>query len=183
VIFLKKLGKEDSILAIKKPIESSNCPINFSEKSINIILKNANGYPYFIQFFCKEIFDIFIQQKKNRQKLSVPISSIVLKLDDDFFAGRWGILTDRQRELLSIIALLKNCKDEFTVQEIATESKEYHTAAFGNSQINQMLVSLINHGLVFKNRFGKYSFAIPQLNEFILRQKISLTKREDPAGT
>jgi type II secretory pathway predicted ATPase ExeA len=170
LLFLNKLSDEDSRLAITKPLERENSPINLSGKSIDTIVKKSGGYPYFIQFICKETFDIFLQQKTAGQKLEVPIDSIMLKLDGDFFSGRWSILTDRQRELLSVIACLGNSDDEFTVQEIATESKKHQTAAFGGSQINQMLASLIGIGVIFKNRFGKYSFAVPQLNEFILRQ-------------
>ena len=33
-----------------------------------------------------------------------------------------------------------------------------------------MLVSLSNSGLVFKNRHGKYSFAVPLMGQFINRQ-------------
>ena len=32
-----------------------------------------------------------------------------------------------------------------------------------------MLVSLAAQGLIYKNRFGKYSFAVPLLGNFILR--------------
>ncbi|MDR0624575.1 MAG: ATP-binding protein [Treponema sp.] len=176
ILFLLKLSAEDSKLAITKPIEQNNSPLHFSEKSINLIIKQSGGYPYFIQFLCKEIFDIFLQQKSAGQELLVPVDSIIIKLDDEFFAGRWGFLTDRQRELLSVIAHLKHCENEFTVQEIVTESEKYQISTFGNSQVNQMLSSLIANGLIFKNRFGKYSFAVPQLNEFILRQHIAIKK-------
>jgi hypothetical protein len=174
ILFLDKLSNEDSKLAITKPIELDEFPIHFDKKSIDTIVKQSGGYPYFIQFLCKEAFDVFLQQKSAGQKLSVPIDSIIRKLDDEFFAGRWGFLTDRQRDLLSVIAHLDHCEDEFTVQEIVIESKKTPITAFGNSQVNQMLASLIANGLIFKNRFGKYSFAVPQLNKFILRQRITI---------
>ncbi len=34
----------------------------------------------------------------------------------------------------------------------------------------QMLVSLTEHGLIYKNRYGKYSFAVPLMGQFIRRQ-------------
>jgi hypothetical protein len=33
-----------------------------------------------------------------------------------------------------------------------------------------MLVSLANAGLIYKNRRGRYSFAVPSMGGFILRQ-------------
>lgn len=41
---------------------------------------------------------------------------------------------------------------------------------FSSSHVNQMLGSLSQAGLVYKNRHGRYSFAVPLLGQFILRQ-------------
>ena len=35
-----------------------------------------------------------------------------------------------------------------------------------------MLVSLAEAGLIYKNRYSKYSFAVPLLGDFIVRQKL-----------
>jgi len=67
-----------------------------------------------------------------------------------------------------------NSTDEFTVQEIVAESEILLTKKFGSSQVNQMLNKLSEFGLVFKNRHGKYSFAVPLLDKFIKRQSIEL---------
>jgi hypothetical protein len=103
---------------------------------------------------------------------SVPVAEIVRKLDSDFFAGRWAKVTDRQRVLLGVIAYLDNPGDEFTVQEVANASKKMTERPFSSSHVNQMLASLSTAGLVYKNRYGKYSFAVPLLGEFIKRQEI-----------
>ena len=81
-------------------------------------------------------------------------------------------MTDRQRELLYVIASLDNCDEEFTVQEIVDVSKTTPTKPFSNSHVNQMLNTLSSQGLVFKNRHGKYSFAVPLLGRFIRRQTV-----------
>jgi hypothetical protein len=66
------------------------------------------------------------------------------------------------------------------VQEIAEKSKEL-TKPFSPSHINQMLVTLANNGMINKNRHGKYSFAVPLLGRFILRQATA-DREEDPGG-
>jgi hypothetical protein len=172
VVFLKKLSKKESRDAIIKPIESGQSPVKFKDESVQIIISESGGYPYFIQFICKEIFDIFIQQNEMDQQLLVPMAEIIAKLDIDFFAGRWAKATDRQRELLAVIAKLKNCQEEFTVQEVTEEAKKYQIGSFSSSHVNQMLSSLVNAGLVYKNRHGKYSFAVPLLDRFISRQSL-----------
>jgi hypothetical protein len=47
---------------------------------------------------------------------------------------------------------------------------------FGSSGVNQMLSHLTDFGLVYKNRHGKYAFAVPLLGKFILRQESERTK-------
>ncbi len=170
VVFLKRLTERESKEAIRKPIEDARCSIRFNDTSIEVIVRESGGYPYFIQFICKEVYDAFLQKLHLGDTPNVPINEITRKLDKDFFAGRWARATDRQRQLLSVIATLENCDEEFTVQEVVEKAKTLLQQAFGSSHANQMLSSLINMGLIYKNRHGKYSFAVPLLGKFILRQ-------------
>ena len=170
VVLLKSLNKDESEKAILKPIEDAECPLRLSDQSVDTICHMSGGYPYFIQFFCREVFDVFIQRMDKGKQASVPAVEIEQKLDADFFAGRWIRATDRQRDLLSVISQLKNSENEFTVQEIVEESRKTTDNPFSSSHVNQMLVALTTLGLVFKNRHGMYSFAIPLLGQFIKRQ-------------
>jgi hypothetical protein len=171
VVTLDKLSPADSKKAILTPITDAKCPVKFNERSVNTIVDESGGYPYFIQFICREVYDVFIQQLSSGAKASVPVHAITRKLDTDFFAGRWARATDRQRELLLVIAKLERPADsEFTVQEIVTKSNEVLPKPFGASHVNQMLVVLGDAGLIYKNRHGRYSFAVPLFDRFILRQ-------------
>lgn len=173
VIFLDKLNTTDVKAAITKPLEGH--PLKLTTESIEIICNISGGYPYFVQFICREVYDLFINQFENSMPTGVPQQEIIMKLDTDFFAGRWARATDRQRDLLYVVALLENCDTEFSVQEILEKSKELDDSKpFSSSHINQMLSTLINSGLIYKNRYGKYSFAVPLLGQFILRQKAQL---------
>jgi hypothetical protein len=174
VIVLDRLNEDESKDAINKPLEQSNCPFHFDEWLVGQITTDSGGYPYFIQFIGREIADVYMQmvnQKVSKFDYLLILNGITRKLDSDFFAGRWARATDRQREMLTIIAHLETSESEFTVQEIAAKSKEMSEKPFTPSHISQMLVSLCNAGLVYKNRHGKYSFAVPLLGRFILRQQ------------
>lgn len=171
VIVLDKLDPQASEEAIVKPIEDAECPVTFSGESVAMIAEHSAGYPYFIQFICREVFDSFLLLRRQNAPTpyTVPLDAITLKLDSDFFAGRWARATDRQRDLLWAIASLGKSDDEFTVQEVVEASKSLDRP-FTSSHVNQMLASLCGAGLVYKNRFGKYSFAVPLFDRFILRQ-------------
>ena len=171
VMVLQRLNHPASWDAVTKPIQDTECPLQLSDESIELIIESSGGYPYFIQFICREVYDAFLQRMNAGQdRPSVPMEEIIRKLDADFFAGRWARATDRQRDLLCVIATLDNCDDEFTVQEVVERSKELFSKSFGSSHVNQMLATLSNAGLVYKNRHGKYSFAVPLFGQFISRQ-------------
>ena len=168
---LDRLSEAETKEAILKPIETEGCPVTFSEFGISEILKYSSGYPYFIQFFCKEAFDAILQQiKVGVETPSITIPEFVRKLDTDFYSGRWSKVTDRQRDLLIIISKLLNADNEFTNKEIWEKSIELNNE-FKPTYINSSLLRLIEAGLIFKNRRSKYSFAVPLLADYIRRQE------------
>lgn len=167
VLFLQALDKESSQKAIRTPLVNST--FKLSDGAVESIAEHSGGYPYFIQFICREVFDLFLQRANGEGHFNIPMDEITRKLDSDFFSGRWARATDRQRELLKVIAGMDNCNHEFTVQEIVEASKSSEKP-FSNSHVNQMLSSLSGEGLIYKNRHGKYSFAVPLMGNFIQRQ-------------
>lgn len=167
VVVLGRLSGEASRDAILKPIEDANCPVQLTPESVTTVVDLSGGYPYFIQFICREVYDAFIQGSH-----SVPTDEIIRKLDSDFFAARWARATDRQRELLTLIASLDNCDEEFTVRDIVSLSgrEDLGVKPFSSSHISQMLSTLMRTGLVYRNRWGKYALAVPFMGRFIRRE-------------
>lgn len=170
VMFLTRLSDDESREAIVRPTQARGCPFTFDENTILTIMRLSGGYPYFIQFICREIFDVCLTKLDTGEPLIIPEEAIVSKLDNDFFAARWERATDRERELLYVAASLPNCDDEFTVSDIVSLSHQSLRKPFSASQTNQMLVRLSDKGLAFKNRHGKYSFAVPLMWRFVRRQ-------------
>ncbi|HET8546686.1 MAG TPA: hypothetical protein VFL57_01710 [Bryobacteraceae bacterium] len=101
--------------------------------TVEMFIDATGGYPYFIQFICKEAFDIWLENRKR----SVPMEELPAKLDDK--------ILDR---------------------------------LFKNSHVNQMLAALQEKGLVYRNRHGKYLFAVPLFGQFIRRQ----VRQEEAVG-
>ena len=173
IVFLGPIDKTETGEAIRKPIVDSGCPMEISESSLQTIWDITRGYPYFVQYVCREVFDVWVQSvERDESPRQIPTWEIIQKLDSDFFAGRWAKATDRQRDLLRIISHLPNCDSEFTVQEVVEHSiNQLKAKGFSSSHVNQMLSSLSELGLIYKNRHGKYSFAVPLLGAFIRRQE------------
>ena len=173
VMQLGKLSTEDSREAILRPIEISQSSLTFSPSTVDIIAGMSGGYPYFIQYICKEAFDAWISQMQNGEIPSVAQREIIAKLDQDFFSARWDRATDRQQEFMKVIATLDTANSEFTTQEIVSASKEVLKKGFSPSHATQILSALLEKGLVYRNRHGKYSFAVPLMGDFISRQDVA----------
>jgi hypothetical protein len=169
VMTLAKLTEDESREAVLRPIEVAGCPVRLTPESVEVIVFESSGYPYFIQFIGREVYEVFIRQHADEEKKFVPIEAIQRKLDADFFAGRWARITDRQRELLWVVANLDRDDEEFTIQELTEKAKMLLPKPFSPSNASQMLTSLAERGMIYKNRFGKYSFAVPLLGRFIVR--------------
>ncbi len=162
---LGRLSDQDSRKAIEIPVENSRW--KFTKYGVQKIIDVTDGYPYFIQFICRETFD---HLKSNPDDTDIPIEPITRKLDSDFFAARWDQLTDRQRDLLYCVAHLPEPDREFSIGDLVDKSVEIEIKKFTSGDVSQMLPRLIEKGLIFKNRHSKYSFAVPLFSRFILRK-------------
>lgn len=165
-----RLTPDASREAITVPLKDSDW--EFSEEAIATIIETADGYPYFIQFICRQAFDYVLA---NPTPETIPIDPIVRQLDANFFAGRWETLTDRQRSLLLSIAICDSANDEFSISDIvdgsrkASKKKSLDMKPFSPNDVSQMIPRLIEKGLIFKNRHNKYCFAVPLFARFIKR--------------
>jgi hypothetical protein len=54
---------------------------------------------------------------------------------------------------------------------VVIRSRKISAKAFSSSHVSQMFAALCDAGLIYKNRHGKYSFAVPLLGQYILRQE------------
>lgn len=173
LIVLGPLSRKDTVDAIRKPIKDGSCLFDFRDDSVEKIWEITRGYPYFVQFVCRECFDVWVQTAgQGGHPSTIPVDAILRKLDTDFFAGRWARATDRQRDLLVVIAELPNCDEEFTVQDVVeSDANKIQKKSFSSSHVNQILGNLIESGLVYKNRHGRYALAVPLLGDFIRRAR------------
>lgn len=173
IVELKPLTPEETAKAISIPIDKEGCPVKFNESSVGLISEQSKGYPYFVQFICREAFDSFIIQiSQGIGNPSVPLAEIIAKIDVEFFAPKWNTATDRERDLLSVVARLPHCHEEFTIKEVMDGQKAILEKPMSHSQISSMLaINLSKKGLVFRTpRHGKYTLGIPMLASYINRQ-------------
>jgi hypothetical protein len=180
VMQLERLDEKSACEAVVKPIELTKSPLTFADVTVQTIVHESGGYPYFIQFMCKEVFDAWIGKIQKGEAPSVPMGAIIAKLDQDFFAPRWQRASDRQQDFMKVIATLPNASDEFSVQDIVAASKQLLKKGFSSSHTHQMLSALTEKGLIYRNRRGSYFFAVPGLAGFVARQQWDPASLKNP---
>jgi hypothetical protein len=104
---LDRLTQSETRQAILKPIEINGSTLTFSEQTVSHIIEESRGYPFLIQYICREVFDAWIGRMTVGEAPSVPMKEITAKLDLDFFAPRWNRATDRQQTFMQVIATLE----------------------------------------------------------------------------
>lgn len=167
VLVLTRLSKEETVEAIVKPLEKQQEIEKFDKKTVDTIVDSSGGYPYFIQFICKETYDVFLQQKKSGLALRIPIETIMQKLDNSFFLARWQRATERERLILNLIA--QYAEQEFGLNEISELTGKYLDKKIMPSQVLRHFKKLTSDGLIYKTRRGNYAFAVPLLESYIKR--------------
>lgn len=178
-LMLDRLSDDDTKEAILKPIEISQSTLTFSASTIKRIVNESKGYPFLVQYICREVFDAWIGRMTVGEAPSVPMKEITAKLDLDFFAPRWNRATDRQQTFMQVIATLEQADGEFTIADITKASRDLLKRPFTPSHATQMLGHLAEKGLIYRNRRGSYCFAVPLLASFIRRQSWDPTTRRD----
>ncbi len=97
VVFLNPLTEEETVKAIQEPVKKEGCPIHFAPASCKTVWNETRGYPYFIQYVCREVFDIWLQAKNAGKDLPmIPVADITRKLDTDFSADVKKLRTGRE---------------------------------------------------------------------------------------
>lgn len=174
VISLGNLDVDASRKAIEVPLKDKT--LKFTEDSVQKIISLSGGYPYFIQFICKESFDYFkLKNQVNPGAVpEVPVDIIMSNLDNDFFSGRWEMVPDRQKEFLLMVSLIEPREEQFGTQEIL-ESVEKNYAAYGiktfkAGDISQQLSRAQDARILYKVSHGKYAFALPMFSDFVRRK-------------
>jgi hypothetical protein len=181
-LLLDRLSEAETRQAILQPIEIYKSTLKFSEQTVARIIEESRGYPFLIQYICREVFDAWIGRMTVGEAPSVPMTEITAKLDLDFFAPRWNRATDRQQIFMQVIATLEQADGEFSVQDITSASRILLTRPFNPSHATQMLGHLAEKGLIYRNRRGAYCFAVPLLASFIRRQSWDAATRRPQAS-
>jgi hypothetical protein len=153
------LSKEASCEAIRLPLKNSN--IFFTDKLIKAIVDETLGYPYFLQFYPFYLIQNIPKKKVGLNEFNEMYPLLLKELDESFFSGRFNRASEGEQRILFEMAKLGVEKRFSELRKSAKIDKNY---------LNQILINLINKGLIYRVGRGKYRFTLPLFEKFLLRK-------------
>lgn len=135
----------------------------FEDELIDAIIRETNGYPYFIQFYGYFIIENTSKTQLTLKDLNALRPALIKELDTSFFEDRYNLASATEKEVLTAIA--SSSEDDAQALELRKKTKVTHP------HLMELLKRLQEKGLVYRTSRARYGFSIPLFKEYILRQK------------
>ena len=156
------LDKEDAQTAIRQPIESEGQEID--NKALQEILAKTKGYPYFLQEWGYQCWNIAEGPRIKLEDASKAAGEATRRLDEGFFKVRFDRLTPREREY--VIAMAKLGAGPYRSSDVADALKETHQS------LGPRRAQIISKGMIYSPSHGDIAFTVPLFNEYLIRNYV-----------
>lgn len=157
VMNVYNLDKENARDAISKPLEATAW--RFSDDLVSAIVRDTDRYPYFIQFFCREIISRVGKMHVTLDDYEKIEDRLIRDLGRDFFDQRIEPLSSAQKRVLYSAAFLSEPDLEFSsIQKSLNVDK---------GSLSNQLRRLESKGLIYKSKRGMYHLAMPLLGKYL----------------
>lgn len=133
----------------------------FTDDAITEIYNKTLGYPYFVQFWAYQAWDVAKKTVITKNDVIACTKESISKLDESFFRVRFDRVTNREKEFLRAMAALGS--GPYQVKHIA--SKLNRTT----SNLTTHRTNLIQKGMIYSPRYGYLDFSVPLFDEFMRR--------------
>lgn len=153
------LSDDQAKKAIEIPVQKLK--VSYSDDAANRIIEITKGYPFFIQQFCKIIYNNSSNSVVSLNDVDSSIQDFYKTLDSGFFRARYERCTEADKKF--IFAMVK-CGDlPCTITNVAEIMKK------SVSSISTSRAQLINKGIIYSVRYKELDFTVPEFSEFIER--------------
>ena len=153
------LSSSDATKALQDPVMRSG--VKFSGDAIKEIVRLTQGYPYFIQEWGYQSWSHAEKSPISLADVQRATTTVIQRLDENFFRVRFDRLTPREKEYLRAMAYLGS--DAQRSGDIA-EALGVKMNSLGPCRAN-----LINKGMIYSPGYGAMAFTVPLFDEFMRR--------------
>ncbi len=153
------LNADDSEIALQEPVKEQGA--KFTTEAIKEIFSKTEGYPYFIQEWGYQSWNISPAAPIDISSVKQATIESIKRLDHNFFKVRFDRLTPNEKKYLRALAEL-NPKDRRSGNVADKLGVKVQSASPARS-------SLIKKGMIFSQAHGDTEFTVPLFDQFMKR--------------
>jgi hypothetical protein len=153
------LSSADSNRALIEPVRSQG--VNFHADALAEIFRLTKGYPYFIQEWGYQSWNVAQSTTISLSDVKVATDRVIPRLDESFFRVRYDRLRPSERRYLRAMAELgpAGCKTGDISEFLKVKT----------TSLGPVRAQLINKGMVYSPAHGEMAFTVPLFDEFMKR--------------
>ncbi|MGH2994807.1 MAG: ATP-binding protein [Gaiellaceae bacterium] len=159
------LDEPDAREAFTEPLVESGGSVTASPMLVETVVREVEGYPYFIQLWGAELWDaaeLGEVSELTPELLTVTRPDIYRRLDVDFYEPRVSTLTPAERDVLLATAACRY------PPLVVSDLNEVIDKSPGN--VNVLLGRLVESGVLYRIRKGQYEYTAPKFRDYLTRR-------------
>lgn len=148
-----------AIEALQRPVKIHQ--VSFNEDAVEEIVKQTQGYPYFLQEWGSNCWSVAEDKQINIEDVRLATKLAITQLDTSFFRVRFDRCTPMEKNYMRAMA---------EVNSLAPRSGDI--AAVMNKEVNQLgpiRQSLIKKGMIYSPAHGDTAFTVPLFADYMKR--------------
>ena len=153
------LQDADAAAALQEPVREQH--VQFTEKALREIIRHTQGYPYFLQEWGYQAWNLAAQSPIEVDVIKQATHESIRRLDANFFRVRFDRLTPREKEYLRALAELGEGSQRSGEIAERLGVKVQSVAPVRNG--------LIKKGMIYSPAHGDTAFTVPLFGEFMKR--------------
>ena len=158
LVRISNLTRDDAAKAMTEPLKNSGR--NLSPNLVSELVNDSDGYPYFVQFYPREILERVDGTNVGLREYRGVRSEITSKLYRDFFDQRMDVLDSNHKDILLSMAAMQTVDMRFSdIAKLVGVSK---------GTLGRHLKRLEENGLIYRHERGIYGFSPPPFREYLL---------------
>ena len=157
------LPHNEALAAFTRPLAQSGRSVE--KKVAETVVKEVEGYPYFIQLWGSELWDAAELAGVDRLTMELLVEvrpEIYRRLDSDFYEPRVATLTPAEQDVL-----LASASCPYPPLR-ASDLNRASDKAPGN--VNVLLGRLVEAGVLYRIRKGEYAYTAPKFRDYLQRR-------------
>ncbi len=153
------LSKENTAKALQEPAQAAG--VAFEVAALDEVFQLTKGYPYFLQEWGYVAWNLATTSPISLQVVRDAKSTVIPRLDENFFRVRYDRLTPSEKNFLRAIAELG--PGAHRTGDIADILKVKVTS------LGPVRAKLINKGMIYSPAHGDMDFTVPLFDDFMIR--------------